>query len=101
MYEKGLVGLCREAVSGTRSGTELPAGSQIEFLRFCLQHKLENIVYYALQQSHGTFSDKKTEVLFKDKYNQAILNDASQQYYMDIKYQYLLTDEDQQRDTAS
>lgn len=84
MYEKKLVALCKGAVACNKTDVNMTAEFQIDFLKFCILHKLENVVYYAIQQLQGTFSDKQTELLFKDKYNQAILNDASQQYYLDM-----------------
>ena len=46
------------------------------------QHKVENIIYLPLKELN--IQDEKIMPLFEELYNHAIINDATQQYYLEV-----------------
>ena len=75
---KNLINCCISVVTGKHMPVTV---SDFEsFYSFCLAHKLENIAWLCLSETESN----DTMILFKDKYNQSILNDAAQQYYLSM-----------------
>ncbi|MDO5397519.1 MAG: nucleotidyltransferase family protein [bacterium] len=75
---KNLINCCISVITGQHKPVDISDFNS--FFSFCLVHKLENIACLYLSESAA--SDNTVMLLFKDKYKQAIHNDAAQQYYL-------------------
>lgn len=83
-YTKYLIYLCRCTIEG-RNAEYVPEWLDLnEFLEFCLNHKLENIAYFALNNTDAHKLDEEIWLIFEDLYLQDVLIDATQQYHLDI-----------------
>lgn len=83
MYTLYLTHLCKCAIENSISS---PPPENLDFsifYSFCQEHRLTNIAYAALKYSEVDISVIPEMIIFKDKYEQAVLNDAAQHYYLD------------------
>ncbi len=76
-----LVHLCRCVIENRTSDYAAEDIDFGAFLEFAHSHKLANLAYLALKNTK--YAQLPEMRIFKDKYEQAILNDAAQQYYLD------------------
>lgn len=84
MYTEYLIELCKSVIEN-RDPQPIPEDIDcMKFFEFCVAHKLENIAYSALQRLGDTPMEKKVWEIFGEKYQQGILNDAAQHYYLDM-----------------
>lgn len=81
-YTNYLIHLIKCAIIGEQPN-QIPEGIELQDL-FVLaqQHKVENIIYLPLKELN--IQDEKIMPLFEELYNHAIINDATQQYYLEL-----------------
>lgn len=75
-----LISCCVNVIAGQHKSVDISDFGS--FFSFCLAHKLENLAYLYLSEIETGAADNKFMLLFKDKYKQAVHNDAAQQYYL-------------------
>lgn len=83
MYTLYLTHLCKCAIEKTISSSPPKNLDFRIFYKFCQEHRLTNIAYAALKYSEADINAIPEMIIFKDKYEQAVLNDAAQHYYLD------------------